>query len=146
LRISNTRSFHHRQYGECNINQAQKRAGAFPLIRFCLGDIMRASFPAVAASAVIVLVSTWAQTRTLHSDTLARYEAITSYCEQADPASAAQYGLKLADLTRGHSTQEIAADRSSSSYRNAMAQANATLSKASLTTGESGCSEFLAEK
>ena len=107
---------------------------------------MRASFPAVAASAVIVLVSTWAQTRTLHSDTLARYEAITSYCEQADPASAAQYGLKLADLTRGHSTQEIAADRSSSSYRNAMAQAKGTLSMASSPTGVRGCSEFLAKK
>ena len=46
---------------------------------------MKASFTAVSASAVVVLVSTWAQTRTLHSDTLARYEAITSYCEQADP-------------------------------------------------------------
>ena len=107
---------------------------------------MRASFPAVAASAVIVLVSTWAQTRTLHSDTLARYEAITSYCEQADPALASQYGLKLEGLTRGHSNDEIAADRSTASYRNAMAQANTTLSKASSTTGAKGCSEFLAEK
>ena len=107
---------------------------------------MRASFPAVAASAVVVLVSTWAQTRTLHSDTLARYEAITSYCEQADPASASQYGLKLEGLTRGHSSDEIVADRSTARYRNAMAQANATLSRASSATGASGCSEFLAEK
>lgn len=107
---------------------------------------MRASFPAVAASAVVVLVSTWAQTRTLHSDTLARYEAISSYCAQVDPGSAAQYGLKLAALTRGHSSNEIAADRSTAMYRNAMAQANATLSRASSTTGASGCSEFLADK
>ncbi len=107
---------------------------------------MKASFPAVASSAVIVLVSTWAQTRTLHSDTLARYEAITSYCEQADPASASQYGLKLEDLTRGHSSNEIAADRGTASYRKAMAQANATLSRASSPTSVKGCTEFLADK
>jgi hypothetical protein len=107
---------------------------------------MRASFPAVAASAVVVLVSTWAQTRTLHSDTLARYEAITSYCEQADPASASQYGLRLEDLTRGHSSNEIAADRRTATYRNAMAQAKGTLSMASSPTGVRGCSEFLAKK
>ena len=107
---------------------------------------MRASFPAVAASAVVVLVSTWAQIRTLHSDSLARYEAITSYCEQVDPASASQYQLKLEDLTRGHSSDEIAADRTTAAYRNAMAQANATLARASSTTGVRGCSEFLAEK
>src|SRR5579859_7806774 len=107
---------------------------------------MRASFPAVAASAVIVLVSTWAQTRTLHPDSLARYEAITSYCEQVDPASAVQYELKLEDLTHGHSSNEIAADRNTATYRHAMAQANATLSSASITTGVRGCGEFLAEK
>jgi hypothetical protein len=110
---------------------------------------MRASFTAVCTSAVVVLVSAWAQSRTLptlHSDSLARYEAITSYCEQVDPASASQYVLKLADLTRGHSSGEIAGDRNSATYRRAMEQANATLSIASPATGVKGCSEFLAKK
>jgi len=110
---------------------------------------MRASFTAVCASAVVVLASAWAETRTLptlHSDSLARYEAITSYCEKTDPAAAPQYDLKLADLTRGHSSDEMAVDRNSASYRNAMAEANVTLSKASTVTGVKGCGEFLAQK
>jgi hypothetical protein len=118
---------------------------------FALGDNMkmRASFLAVAGSAVIVLVSALAQTRlhaALHADSLARYEAITSYCEKADPESASGYASKLASLTGGHSGEELAGARSSVSYRNAMAQADATLSAASPAPGVSGCTEFLAEK
>jgi hypothetical protein len=118
---------------------------------FALGDIMkvRASFLAVAGSAVVVLVSALAQSTVhsaLHADSLARYDAITSYCEKADPASAAQYVSKLESLTSGHSENEIAADRNSAKYRDAMAQAHDTLSKASPVTGVKGCTEFLAEK
>ena len=56
------------------------------------------------------------------------------------------YASKLADLTRGHSAEEIAADRNSGTYRKAMQEANETLAKASSGTGIRGCSEFLAEK
>jgi hypothetical protein len=116
-----------------------------------LGDNMkvRASFLAVAGSAIVVLVSTLAQSRIhpgLQADSLARYEAITSYCEKADPGSAAEYVSKLASFTAGRSDKELALDRASAHYRNAMAQANATLSMASPSTGVKGCTEFLAEK
>ena len=65
---------------------------------------MRASFLAVATTAVVVLVSALAENRTrpaLHPDTLARYEAITSFCEKVDAASASQYAAKLDDLLPG---------------------------------------------
>jgi hypothetical protein len=110
---------------------------------------MRASFLAVATSAVVVLVSTWSETRTrsvLHSDSLARYEAITSYCGKIDPGSATEYAARLEDLTRGHSADEILTSRTSDRYRGAMAEANATLASASRNTAINGCTEFLAEK
>lgn len=109
---------------------------------------MRASFLAVAMSAVVVLVS-FADTRTrpaLHPDTLARYEAITSFCEKVDPESALQYAAKLQDFTRGHSADEILARRNSDLYRDAAAQADAVLGNASAATAQNGCTEFLAEK
>ena len=109
---------------------------------------MRASFLAVATSALVVLVSL-AETRTtpaLRPDSLARYEAITAYCGKIDPGSASEYAAKLEGLTRGHSAEEIGANRASSRYRNAMAQAHATLAGASFTTAVNGCSEFLAEE
>lgn len=110
---------------------------------------MKASFLAVGASVAVVLVSAWAETRTLptlHSGSLARYEAITSYCEKVVPNSASQYGAKLAGLTAGLSIDELLNDRNSGKYREAMVEANATLAKASPATGIRGCSEFLAEK
>lgn len=106
---------------------------------------MRASFLAVAASSVVVLVSTFAQTKlALHPDTLARYEAITSYCEKADSPSAAEYASVLSNLTQGHSQREIAGDRSTARYHRALLEANGMLSNASTATGLRGCSEFLA--
>jgi hypothetical protein len=113
------------------------------------GEIMRASFLAVATAAVVVLVSALAESRTrpaLHPDTLARYEAITSYCGKIDSASASQFAAKLDGLTQGWSADEIAAKRASGGYRDAMAQADDTLSRASHTTAVNGCTEFLAEK
>jgi len=110
---------------------------------------MRASFLAVATSAVVVLVSSLAETRTrpaLHPDSLARYEAITSSCAKADPAEAPQYAAKLIVLTEGRSADEVDAARASGKYRKAMAQANDTLAKASSRTMANGCQEFLAEK
>jgi len=108
---------------------------------------MRASFLAVAATSVVVLVSTLAQTRPpVHADTLARYEAITTYCEKVDPASTTQYAAVLSNLTQGHTSQEIAAGRNSRQYRSALAEANGTLSRASTDTGIKGCTEFLTEE
>ena len=109
---------------------------------------VRASFLAVASSAVLVLVSAYAHSSLylLPADSLARYDAITSYCEKADPGSASEYVSKLTSLTGGHSEDELAGDRSSDKYRKALAQANATLSSASVSTGLKGCTEFLAEK
>jgi len=110
---------------------------------------MKASSLAVSASAVVVLVSALAETRmlpALHSDSLARYEAIASYCEKVDPSSASLYVAKLAGLTQSLSSDQVQNDRNSARYRAAMDEANATLSKASATTASRGCSEFLTEK
>jgi hypothetical protein len=110
---------------------------------------MRASFLAVATSAVVVLVTSLAETRTrpaLHPDSLARYEAITSSCQKADPAAAPLYAARLAALTEGRHADVIDRDRGSDKYRNAMTQADATLAKASARTMANGCQEFLAEK
>jgi hypothetical protein len=116
---------------------------------FALGDTMKASFAAVCASAAVVLVSAWAETRTvptLHPDSLARYETITSYCEKADPDSASLYAARLASLTRGLTRDDLSNDRNSASYHQAMDQAHVVLSKASDETGMRGCNEFLAKK
>lgn len=110
---------------------------------------MRASFLAVATSAVVVLVTSLAETRTrpaLHPESLARFEAITLSCEKADPDAAPQYAARLAILTEGRPADEMDRDRASDKYRNAMAEAHATLAKASSRTMANGCTEFLAEK
>ena len=109
---------------------------------------MRASFLAVVTSAVVVLVSL-SETRTrpaLHPDSLARVEAISSYCGKIDPGSIAEYAGKLESLTRGYSTGEIDSRRTTAKYRDAMDEANATLARASYSTAVNGCTEFLAEK
>ena len=110
---------------------------------------MRASFLAVGAAGAVLLLSAFAGTRTsrkLQPESLARFEAITSYCGTVDPASRPLYESRLADLTQGHSQDEIAADHDSRNYRQAMVEANQTLSTASQRTGLRGCSEFLAQK
>ena len=110
---------------------------------------MRASFLAAAAAGAAVLLSAFAGTRTspkLHPESLARFEAITSYCGGVDPSDRPLYLSKLSDLTRGHSLDEIAAERDSNEYRKAILEAKQTLAKASPRTGLHGCSEFLAEK
>ena len=109
---------------------------------------MKASFVAVCATSAVVLVSAFAGTRTpprLHPESLARIEAITSYCEKADPSSESLYVSKLAGVTRGHSEDEIQRDRNSAKYHQAMAQANETLAKVSEGTAARACNEFLAE-
>ncbi len=110
---------------------------------------MKTSFLAVCATGAVVLLSAFAGTRTsprLHPDSLARIEAITSYCGAVDPGARPLYLAKLADLTRSHSPDEIAAGHNSGKYRQAMLEADETLAKASAATGIRGCQEFLAEK
>lgn len=110
---------------------------------------MKASSLAVCATGAVVLLSAFAGTRTspkLHPESLARFEAITSYCASLDPADRPRYASRLADLTRGHSVDEIAEERNSAKYHQAMLEANRTLAKASQATGIKGCSEFLAQK
>ncbi len=122
----------------------------FNLIQFLPWETdMKTSFLAVCGTGAVVLLSAFAGTRTspkLQPDTLARIEAITSYCGTADPSARPLYLSKLADLTRGYPAQEMAADRNSSQYRLAAMEANETLAKASHRAGIRGCSEFLAEK
>ncbi len=109
---------------------------------------VRASFVTVASSAVVFLVSAYTHSGmySVHADSLARYEAITSYCEKADPGSAAEYASRLASLTDGHSGDELANARNSAKYRNALSQAGATLAAASTATAINGCTEFLADQ
>jgi hypothetical protein len=109
---------------------------------------MRASFLAVCGTAVIMLVSALAETKTmprLHPESLARIEAITSYCEKVDPASEGDYRSKFNDFVSGHSSDELRAGRASARYQKAMAQANETLAKVSPATEVKSCGEFLAE-
>lgn len=110
---------------------------------------MKASLLAVCATGAVVLLSAFAENRTspaLHPESLARFDAIASYCQTLDPADGPRFASRLADLTRGHSEDEIAADRNSSKYREAALDANRTLARASQGAGIRGCSEFLAQK
>jgi hypothetical protein len=109
---------------------------------------MKSNLSAVCVLAVVLLATALAGTRTpssIHPESLARIEAITSYCGKADPKSESQYLAKLAGLTHDHSEDEILGDRNTSTYRQAMAQANETLLKVSQITGARACAEFLAE-
>ena len=108
---------------------------------------MKSNLSAVCVLAVVVLATALSGTRTpssIHPESLARIEAITSYCEKADPKSESEYMAKLAGLTHGLSADEILRGRNTSNYRQAMAQANETLLKVSRITGVRACSEFLA--
>jgi hypothetical protein len=108
---------------------------------------MKTSFSTVCALAVVVFASILAETRTsprINPESLARIEAITSYCEKADPTSESQYLSKLAGVMRGHSEDEIQRDRDTSRYQQAIAQANEVLSKVTQRTGVRACTEFLA--
>jgi hypothetical protein len=110
---------------------------------------MRASFSAVFLTAVVVAVSAVAgnhSSSNIRPDSLARVEAITSYCQKADPSSGSLYRAKLEDAVRGHSALEIESEHNSDTYARALAQANETLSQVSDRTGIKGCSEFLADK
>src|ERR1700735_2223225 len=63
-----------------------------------LGENMKASFSVACATGVVVLVSAYGGTRispAIHPESLARIEAITSYCEKADPSSESQYASRL---------------------------------------------------
>ena len=109
---------------------------------------MKSNLSTVCVSAVVVLASALAGTRTpasIHPESLARIEAITSYCEKADPKSEPQYQAKLAGLMHDHSEDEIQRDRKTTKYQQGMAQANETLSKTTQITGVRACAEFLAE-
>jgi hypothetical protein len=110
---------------------------------------MKSNFSAVCVLAVIGLASALARTKTssaIHPESLARIEAITSYCEKADPKSESPYMAQLAVFVRDHSEAEIQRDRNTSAYRQAMAQANETLSKVTQITGVRACAEFVAER
>ena len=109
---------------------------------------MKASFIAVCATAAVVLASALAETRTapgLHPASLARAEAITSYCENVDPASDSEYVAKLAGVMRGHSDQEVQHGRDSAEYRQAMAQAEKTLAKVPANSAVRACTQYLDE-
>ena len=85
---------------------------------------MKSSFIAVCATAVVVLASALAETRTaprLNAASLARVEAVTSYCENVDPASDSEYVTRVAVAMRGHSDAEVRLARNSGEYRQALA-------------------------
>jgi hypothetical protein len=110
---------------------------------------MKSNLSAVCVLALVVLATKLARTRTpssIHPESLARIEAITSYCNKADPKSESEHQAKLAGLMHDHSEEEIQRDRNTSKYRHGMVQANETLSKVTQMTGVKACAEFLAEK
>jgi hypothetical protein len=110
---------------------------------------MKASFIAVCATAAVVLASALANTRTaprLNVPSLARVEAVSSYCENVDPASDSEYVSRVAGAMRGHSDAEVRQARISSEYRQALAQANETLAKVPASSAVRACTEYLAEK
>jgi hypothetical protein len=110
---------------------------------------MKASFIAVCATAVVVLASALADTQMaprLNAASLARVEAVTSYCENVDPASDSEYVSRVAGAMRGHSDSEVQSARNSNEYRQALAQANETLAKVPASSAVRACTEYLAEK
>ena len=110
---------------------------------------MKSSFIAVSATAAVVLASALAETRTaprLNAASLARVEAVTSYCENVDPASDSEYVSRVAVAMRGHSDAEVRQARESGEYRQALSQANETLAKVPATSAIHACTEYLAEK
>ena len=115
---------------------------------------MKAVMTAVYGTAMVVLVSGLAETRTpyrpspeaLHPETLARTEAITSYCEQADPGDASHYASRLVALVHGHTEGEIQRERQTANYQHALAQARETLATASPGRAVQACTEYLAEQ
>jgi hypothetical protein len=110
---------------------------------------MKAHFAAVCATAIVVLASGLAETRTaptLHPASLARVDAITSYCKTIDPASHSEYVAKVAGMLRGHSDAEVQQDRNSREYRQAMNQAEETLGKVTSSSAVRACAEYRAER
>jgi hypothetical protein len=110
---------------------------------------MKSSFIAVCATAAVVLASALAETRTaprLNAASLARVEAVTSYCENVDPASDSEYVTRVAVAMRGHSDAEVRLARNSSEYRQSQAEANETLAKVPASSAIRACTEYLAEK
>jgi hypothetical protein len=110
---------------------------------------MKSSFIAVSATAVVVLASALAETRTaprLNAASLARVEAVASYCENVDPASDSEYVTRVAVAMRGHSDAEVRLARNSGEYRQALAQANETLAGVAASSAIRACTEYLAEK
>lgn len=122
----------------------------FQLTHFCLGETnMKASFLAVSATGAVVLLSAFAGTRTspkLHPESLARFEAITSYCGGIQPDANERFQLRLARMVSGHSPDELRDDRNTSAYQAAKREANETLARTSHGTAVRACSEFLAAK
>jgi hypothetical protein len=109
---------------------------------------MRASVIAVFGTAVVVLVSALAETRKpspLHPDSLARLEAITSFCEKADSTDASQFVARLTEVTAGHPEGEIQSARQSLKYQQAMQQADSTLVRVLPEDAVRACTDFLAE-
>jgi hypothetical protein len=109
---------------------------------------MKSSFIAVCATAVMVLASALAETRTaprLNAASLARVEAVTSYCENVDPASDSEYVSRVAGTMRGHSDAGVHQARISGEYQQALAQANQTLAKVPANSAVRACTEYLAE-
>jgi ABC-type taurine transport system substrate-binding protein len=110
---------------------------------------MKASFVAVCATSVVVLASALADTRKaprLDAASLARVEAVTSYCENVDPVSDSEYVSRVARAMRGHSDADVHQARNSDEYRQALAQANETLAKVPKSSAIRACTEYLAEK
>lgn len=110
---------------------------------------MRTRLSTVCTLATVVLASFLADRRAparIHPESLARIEAIVSYCEKADPNTQSRYLSKLLGVTSGHSQEEIQRDRETSRYRLAMAEANEVLSKVTEGTGIRACTDFLTEK
>jgi len=110
---------------------------------------MKASPLAVVATGIVVLLTSFAGTKTspgIKPESLARLEAITSYCATIDPQDQHLFLSKLSDSTRGDFPGEIQAERNTTGYRDALLEANKTLAQASSNTGVQGCTEFLAEK
>ena len=128
-------------------NTREDRATQSSCSTSALGSYMRASVLAVFGTAVVVLVSALAEpgTPAIHPDSLARFDAITSFCEKADPTDASQFAAKLAGVTVGHSDDEIQRSRQSVKYQRAMTQADGTLSRVLPGDAVRACTEFLAE-
>jgi hypothetical protein len=103
----------------------------------------------ILAALAVMSVSAWAESKpqtTLTAPGMATFDGILNYCRRTDMRSAAQYTIRLNNLTQGHSEGELTDIRESKQYKDTLATINSQLLKVSTPTGSNACMSYLVGK